>query len=41
MYKQRVGPLKWNGQSKEDITDEKLKEGQHIILITIAYISEY
>jgi len=40
-YQSRVGPLKWIGPSTEDIIIENSKEGKHIVLVPIAFVSEH
>ena len=40
-YQSRVGPLKWIGPSTEDIIIENSKNGKHIVLVPIAFVSEH
>tara|TARA_Y100000590_G_C15724937_1_gene1014898 strand:- start:1545 stop:2579 length:1035 start_codon:yes stop_codon:yes gene_type:complete len=40
-YQSRVGPLKWIGPSTEEIIIKNAKEGKHIVLVPIAFVSEH
>lgn len=40
-FQSKVGPLKWIGPSTEDVVEEAAKEGKHIILSPIAFVSEH
>ena len=40
-YQSRVGPLKWIGPSTDDIIVENAKNGKHIVLVPIAFVSEH
>ena len=40
-YQSRVGPLKWIGPPTEEIIIKNSKEGKHIVLVPIAFVSEH
>lgn len=40
-FQSKVGPLKWIGPSTEDMVEEAAREGKHIILSPIAFVSEH
>ncbi|MGP1275360.1 MAG: ferrochelatase [Caulobacterales bacterium] len=40
-FQSKVGPLKWIGPSTEDMVEEAAREGRHIILSPIAFVSEH
>ena len=40
-YQSRVGPLKWIGPSTDNIIVENSKNGKHIVLVPIAFVSEH
>ena len=40
-YQSRVGPLKWIGPSTDDTIIENAKNGKHIVLVPIAFVSEH
>lgn len=40
-FQSKVGPLKWIGPSTEDMVGEAAREGKHIILSPIAFVSEH
>ena len=40
-YQSRVGPLKWIGPSTDDIIVDNAKNGKHIVLVPIAFVSEH
>lgn len=40
-YQSRVGPLKWIGPATEEVVEEKAKEGKHILIAPIAFVSEH
>lgn len=40
-FQSKVGPLKWIGPSTEAMVEEAAKEGKHIILCPIAFVSEH
>ena len=40
-YQSRVGPLKWIGPSTEDVIIEYSKQGKHLVIVPIAFVSEH
>ncbi|MFC4726006.1 ferrochelatase [Glycocaulis abyssi] len=40
-FQSKVGPLKWIGPSTEDMVEEAARDGKHIILSPIAFVSEH
>lgn len=40
-FQSKVGPLKWIGPSTEDMVEQAAREGLHIILSPIAFVSEH
>ena len=40
-YQSRVGPLKWIGPSTEEVIIKNSKDGHHIVLVPIAFVSEH
>jgi ferrochelatase len=40
-FQSKVGPLEWIGPSTEETVEEAAKEGKHIILSPIAFVSEH
>ena len=40
-YQSRVGPLKWIGPSTDDVIVKNAKNGKHIVLVPIAFVSEH
>jgi protoporphyrin/coproporphyrin ferrochelatase len=40
-YQSRVGPLKWIGPSTDSVIIENSKNGKHIVLVPIAFVSEH
>jgi protoporphyrin/coproporphyrin ferrochelatase len=40
-YQSRVGPLKWIGPSTDNVIINHSKEGKHIVIVPIAFVSEH
>jgi len=40
-YQSRVGPLKWIGPPTDSVIVENAKNGKHIVLVPIAFVSEH
>ena len=40
-YQSKVGPLKWIGPSTEEVIVENSKNGKHLVIVPIAFVSEH